>query len=363
MKKFCSTCGNQLELSQRFCIKCGAVNPFFVSAFTFLSDQSDELEKLRLEKERIDKELAEKEEKQAEFMKQEQLRREAEESEKLKVERLEKERVKREQLELEKMESNLKEELLRVKEETIQHQKETIDLVKEVREELIQIEEGNKRLKEEIAILSKAKFSEREQATALPSVNTVAKKSSKEKGMIVSLLVVLLGLTSVLAFFYFTNRHDNQTIETPLVSQQEVLLQPANVTPDIMDTVAVKDSDAVNTDTVEIQTIKAAPVVVEPKTETEAAPPKPKVEFVLTEAKIVRDLIGKKISGCDIIIGSSAEIELVSNLTLVEKLPSGSLKYKFTAVIVQGSDTFTAVPYIYYTTGGAFIKIDGTNCE
>ncbi|MES2622662.1 MAG: zinc-ribbon domain-containing protein [Bacteroidota bacterium] len=360
MKKFCSACGNQLELSQRFCIKCGAVNPFFVSAFTFLSDQSDDLEKLREEKERIDKELAEKEEKQAEFMKQEQLRREAEESEKLKLERLEKERVKKEQLELERMESNLKEELLRVKEETIQHQKETIDLVKGVREELIQMEAGNKRLKEEVANLSKDRFSDREYTE--PAI-APKQKSKNEKGIIVSLLVILLGLTSVLTFFYFTNRQATSASELSSSSQQEVLLQSAETVPEVIDTVVFNDSVAVKTDTVEIKPARATPVIVEPKKETVASPPTPKSEFVLTESKVTRDLIGKKISGCDIIIEGPSEIEVVSNLTLVEKMPSGSLKYKFTLVIVQGSDSFTAVPYIYYSAAGGFLKVDGTNCE
>ena len=45
MKKFCSSCGNQLELSKRTCSECGAANPFFIARFSLLEDQSGELEK------------------------------------------------------------------------------------------------------------------------------------------------------------------------------------------------------------------------------------------------------------------------------------------------------------------------------
>ena len=125
MKKFCSTCGNQLELSQRFCSECGVVNPFFIPSFTLLADKTDTLEKLRLEKERIEKELAEHEAEQKEFEKQEQLKKEIEELEKQKQERAEKERLAREKAERERLEANLKKEILRVKEDTEQYKKET----------------------------------------------------------------------------------------------------------------------------------------------------------------------------------------------------------------------------------------------
>ena len=74
------------------------------------------------------------------------------------------------------------------------------------------------------------------------------------------------------------------------------------------------------------------------------------------------DLNGKKISGCGVIIGSDAELKNVSNLVLVETTSSYN-KYKCTLKLTQGSDTYTAVPYLYYTDDGAIIKVDGTNCE
>ncbi len=115
MKKSCTECGNQLELSQRLCTKCGAPNPFFTSAFSFLSDQSGELEKLRVEKERIEKELSEKEEQQAEFIRQEQLKKEAEDAEKLKIENEKRKNAKKSEAEREQFEKELKEEILKIK--------------------------------------------------------------------------------------------------------------------------------------------------------------------------------------------------------------------------------------------------------
>jgi hypothetical protein len=363
MKKFCSTCGNHLELSQRFCSQCGAVNPFFVSTFSFLSDQSEDLERLRLEKERIDKELAEKEERQAEFRKQEQLRREAEEAERLKLENQEKERLAKEQQERERIDLALKQELLRVKEETELYRRTTSDWVQEVKQDLQQIGEDNKRLKEEVANLSKAGLSERSRPYS-ESENTVTEKSPKTKGLMVSLFVVLLGLTSVLAFFYFTTRYDNTAIQTPVPQKQEVMLKPLDAQPVSIDTIASTDTTRVAVDTASTaqKTNVASIPTAEIKTPS-SEPVKPKENFVLDEARVRKDLVGKRISGCDIIIGSASEIEQISGLVLVEKLSTGGQRYKFTAIIAQGKDNFTASPYIYYTSGGAFIKIDGTNCE
>lgn len=134
MKKFCSSCGNQLELSQRFCGQCGTVNPFFVAAFTLLSDQSESLEKLRLEKERIDKELQEIEEAQKEFERQELLKKQAEEEERLRIERIAHEKIQREIAERERIEANLKREIERVKEETQKELERQQQLIKQAAE-------------------------------------------------------------------------------------------------------------------------------------------------------------------------------------------------------------------------------------
>jgi hypothetical protein len=360
MKKFCSKCGNHLELSQRFCSQCGAVNPFFVSTFSFLSDQSDELERLRLEKERIDKELAEKEEKQAEFRKQEQLRREAEETERMKIEDQEKERLAKEQQERDRVEQALKQELLKVKEETELYKRETTDWVKEVRQGLQQIEQDNKQLKEDVANLSKAGKVVSENA------NTTIERSPKTKGFMISLLVILFGLTSVLAFLYFTTRYDSTSVETSVAKQQVMQKPVENAQSVATDTVAATDTARLLVDTL-ARKAKTA-ITPSPKTEmkvmvSETAPPQPKENFMLDEARIRKDLIGKRISGCDIIIGNASEIQQVNNLVLIEKLGSGNLRYRFTAIIAQGKDTYTASPYIYYNAAGAFVKLDGTNCE
>ncbi len=365
MKKFCSTCGNQLELSQRLCTKCGTVNPFFVATFSFLSDQSDELEKLRFEKERIEKELAEKEEKQQEFIRQEQLKKEAEEAEILKLEKSEKEKQIKANLEVEKEQMSIKKEIMkRVKEESDQYKTETSSWMKEVKEELKQIEEDNKRLREEVASLSKLK---QEAKTEVPN-QAVLEKSSKEKRLAVSLIVILICLTSVLAFFYFTTKHSNEQTEIPLESKQEVMLEPINSDPIVVDTTLATDTATIAVDTFLTKEKELANNVLA-KTEskapasTEIKPVKVHDEFVLNEAKIKRDMVGKRISGCDIIINSSSEIENVASLVLVEKVASGNKKYKFTVSISQGGETYTASPYIYYNSVGGFIKIDGTTCE
>jgi hypothetical protein len=84
---------------------------------------------------------------------------------------------------------------------------------------------------------------------------------------------------------------------------------------------------------------------------------------VINEARIKHDLIGRKLSGCDIMLKSLSEIKAVSGLSLVEKMQSGFLKYKCTVKIDQDGEKFTASPYVYYTSRGEFLKIDGTNCE
>ena len=85
--------------------------------------------------------------------------------------------------------------------------------------------------------------------------------------------------------------------------------------------------------------------------------------FSISEEKVKTDLVGKKLSGCGVVINSYAEVEGLSNLVFIEKLGSGQLKYKCTARIAQGADNYTAVPYLYYSTDGILQKIDGTNCE
>jgi hypothetical protein len=87
------------------------------------------------------------------------------------------------------------------------------------------------------------------------------------------------------------------------------------------------------------------------------------VGFNLTPARVMGDLVGKKLSGCDITINSSSEINNIANIVLIEKLSASYFKYKCTVKIKQGTETYTASPYLYYSAEGSMIKVDGANCE
>lgn len=391
MKKFCSSCGNQLELSQRYCSECGIVNPFFVPAFILLSDQSDVLEKLRIEKEKIEKELAEKEEKQAEFVRQEMMRKELDENDRRRKENLEKELILREALEREKFEENFKKEILRVKEETEQYKQETIDMLRQMRDEIQQqIEQEHNRLKEEFELVRKEQVVP-EQAevvrSAIPS--ELLEKNKKSSKAAVGLLLVVLSVGIGLAYFYFTNIYNSSSItkqnslstsdnvnETSL-SNSDSLNEAANIasvdtTNSIQEPIAEASTSAANNiadpQTVKNESRNSIPVMNvlnhEPtSTKRETSVVKEASTPSIDESKVLNDLIGKRISGCGVIINNSDEIQEIRNLIFVETLPSGYKKYKFVAKIEQGGDSYTATPYIYYSADGGFIKIDGTNCE
>lgn len=391
MKKFCSTCSNQLELSQRFCNECGAVNPFFVPAFTLLSDQSQSLEKLREEKERIEKELAEKENKQKEFQRQELLRKQIEELDRDKTERLEREITQREKAEREKIEANIKKEILQVKEDAEQYKRETIDLVREVRnevkQEILEIGEENKRLKHEVENLSK-QIPEKSEPVAFvaPVVTSVelteqpelvqatAEEPKKNNRVLKAVLGVVLLLGAGLAFFYYSNVSNPQTAAVSETTQTETAnatLEPSAAIQQIVDTILESDPPVENTPAVveepmkvnnAVLTTATKPAATKKVTTTEPVAEKVKNNMAITEAKVAIDLNGKRISGCGVIIGSDAELNNVTNLVLVEKATT-YIKYKCTIRLTQGSDTYTAIPYLYYTDDGAIIKVDGTNCE
>ena len=86
-------------------------------------------------------------------------------------------------------------------------------------------------------------------------------------------------------------------------------------------------------------------------------------QFDLTVSRAMDDLIGQKLSGCDIVVSSVSEINNISQPVFVEKLPSGYLKYKFNVTITRNNETHTSSPYIYYTFDGRFVKIDGADCK
>src|SRR5271167_2213025 len=107
MKKVCTRCGNQLNISERQCISCGAFNPFYIASFKSQRPATMEMEALE----------------------EQLLATEAQEQ-------------------LETAETGLKQEILRVKGETEQYKKQTLDTVNEMREELQHMDEENKRLKQ-----------------------------------------------------------------------------------------------------------------------------------------------------------------------------------------------------------------------
>lgn len=390
MKKFCSTCSNQLELSQRFCGQCGVVNPFFVPAFTLLSDQSQSLEKLREEKERIERELAAKEDTQKEFQQQELLRQQIEALNREKTERLEKEIAEREKAEREKSEANIKKEILQVKEEAEQYKRETIDLVREVRnevkQEILEIGEENKRLKHEVENLSKqipeksepvvfvapvvSAFELDEQPEPLQPTTDAPKKNNRALKAVLG-IVLLMG--AGLVFFYYNNINNKQTAVSETAKTETANTPTESSTPvqQIVDTILESDAPAEKKEVVVAEPMKVnnavlitatKPATIKKATATEPIAEKPRTNIAITEAKVTIDLNGKKISGCGVVIGSDAELKNVSNLVLVERTTAYN-KYKCMLKLKQGSDNYTAVPYLYYTDDGAIIKIDGTNCE
>ena len=484
MKKFCSNCGNQLELSQRNCSQCGEGNPFFVAAFTILSDQTDALEKLKQEKEKIEKELQEKLQAQLEFERQEQIRKEQEEAEKIRMqqlqaakkesERLEQERIaeliKREKEKLEKeleeklqarlkaereqqllreqeearkmkaneleiarreaerietllhqekeklarelqqklesklvaereqrlkqeqeeaekirlqklaadqmiaeqekMEAALQSEILLVKQSSQEYQKQTIDLVNGVREELQQIEVENKRLKQEVENLHRI-LPDKTEAYSAPIVAepSIAEARFERKALSAIIGFVFL-IGAGLLLFYIINWQTNR--------QASVVKESANVIPAAVESSASEPKEYIPVITSQVSDEKAADLtaIAQPdkiSKSSEREEPEVKREImkkpsssrtsVISPQSVAADMVGQKISGCDILIRSIAEVSGVSGLKLIEKLPSGQLKYKFSATITQNKQTYRTSPYIYYQTNGAFIKLDGTNCE
>jgi len=487
MKKFCN-CGNQLELSQRLCSECKAVNPFFIPAFSILSDQSESLEKLRIEKERIEQELQTKEKAQKEFERQEKLQNEIAELERQQAERVEAEKVLREKAEQERQ-AELQKELERQKvvqneieeiekekamhmeaekamreraekereeiealeqqkiirielektmrekagqeqiektreklerqkqlqkeidaletqkaaciekamlESSKQDEAESINTItavdeteqsktghlnlfleakREVREELERIEEENKRLKQELEILTK-QIAEKNEAVVSPVITEYSptvvepteelipgepKQSNLVQKAVLGVVVLLAGF---LVYFYFTIISNKQAalLNEPVETEAETA--PAT---QVVDTVLDGDISSAQTDStvsvpMEVSNAAFTPSTTNGNTSAETPVEKPKAEAKISVKKVTADLIGKTISGCGVTIGSDAKLDNVSGLVLVDK-SANYAKYKCTIKIVQGGDTYTSVPYLYYSDEGTLIKIDGTNCE
>ncbi|HLP49334.1 MAG TPA: hypothetical protein VK154_00475 [Chitinophagales bacterium] len=389
MKKFCSTCGNQLELSQRTCSGCKAANPFFVAAFTLLSDQRESLEKLRLEKERIDaekarieKELAEIEEAQKEFERQDELRKRIESLETQQAERMERERILLEQAERERIEAaNLKKEIQRVKEEAEQYGKHLIVPERNEHVEIAQETYKEKNNHEPVVavvtptVVAPAVVEEQpetihvEEPAATPRQPEPAEATQSNMVLRVLLGVVLV-MGAFLTWFYFAQ------IDKP-TSELSANTTEAGVSPEaidrsnkVVDTVLSGEEPTPKKDTLGNAPVKVSPAVLTTgstiaEVKSVSATPakeKPAGKYALSAAKVKHDLTGKKIAGCGISIGSESELQAVSNIVMVEKTAS-YLKYKCHVEILQGNDAYTASPYLYYSPDGSFIKLDGTNCE
>ncbi|MBL0310544.1 MAG: hypothetical protein IPP77_12985 [Bacteroidetes bacterium] len=363
MRKFCSTCGGQLELSKRFCTECGAGNPFFVPAFSLLGDQSGELERLRIEKERIERELQEKEQAHAEFLKQEELKRQLDELQRQKRENLEREKIERERIE-----ADLKNEISRVKEESENYKKKTISLLREIQDQLQQkIEEG--KVIEDIPVAA---------VQDIPTVIPIPEPRIKIEPEVpvhniqvrrstAIILFMIFAVVTIAGFAYYNifSSGPKQISETSKISEpssevssSEDSMEMAMLSKAAIDSVSF-ETGAVSTP-VSTATTSAA---TESKIAEAVIRKDPKKEFSLTSFRVKADLIGKPISGCGIVIHKLSEINRLNNLILVEKMSSGYLKYKFEIRVVQGNEIYTATPYVYYTPVGRFLKIDGTNCE
>ncbi|HLP19035.1 MAG TPA: hypothetical protein VK174_01965 [Chitinophagales bacterium] len=386
MKKFCSTCGNQLELSQRTCTGCRATNPFFVPAFTLLSDQRESLEKLRLEKERIDaekarieKELAEIEEAQKEFERQDELRKRIESLETQQAERMERERILLEQAERERIEAaNLKKEIQRVKQEAGQYGKHLVIPKSEEHSEQERhtVEENREQVVVAVTPTVVATVAEEQPETILAEEPAATLQQPEpveaaQKNMVLRVLLgVVLVMGAFLTWFYFT-QIDKPTGELSAnASEAGVSPEAIDRSNKVVDTVLSDEQPAERKDTLANAPVKVSPAVLTTgsavaEVKSVSAPPvneKPANKYALSAAKVKHDLTGKKIAGCGISIGSESELQAVSNIVMVEKT-AAYIKYKCHVEILQGSDAYTASPYLYYSQDGSFIKLDGTNCE
>ncbi len=342
MKKFCNKCGNQLDLGKRACVICNAFNPYFIAGFTPTSN--DESANSSVSEKQFNGAVTEqpvvKNDYAADLV-----------------------RMRREQLEQQRAEQELKNELQKVKEETEQYKRETIELVTEVKKELQDIENENKLLKEKVESL-KANPAIRNSEPPVTIAQVAEHKTASKKGitvLIVSGLVILVTAASWMFFHNSSNNPASNTASLQPVMKPEIIKDVKNeisrpVTKN--DTVPAKKLIAV-------ATYPAAAKPVTPSTVTVVQPvKKPATEgFSLTETKLKADLVGKKLSGCDVTITSASEINSISNLVLVDRLSASYLKYKCIVKIKQGNEAYTSSPYIYYSAEGSFIKVDGTNCE
>jgi|GEM_PF-6233846 hypothetical protein len=342
MKKFCSKCGNRLDLGKRTCTICSAFNPYFIAGFASSEDNEtgSNISEKQANGQVLEQPLV-KNDYAADLV-----------------------RLRREQLEYQKNEFELKNELLKVKEETQQYKKETFELVTEVKKELQDIENENRLLKEKVESLKSSATTQQVELT--PSAVTPAEhKTESKKGMVILAVSVLFIVVAAASWFFF-----NHTTKNPQVNTAGVI--PIGNNPDLNSTENRNLSPRpAKTETAPAKKLLAVAGVASaakpvPSVPAPVAQPVKKSApeaFSLTESKLKADLIGKKLSGCDITINNAGEINSISNLVLVDRLSASYLKYKCIVKIKQGNEAYISSPYIYYSAEGSFIKVDGTNCE
>ena len=352
MKKFCSKCGAQLDLAKRTCITCQAFNPYFIAGFKTSNNDNIQVESIAIVAEH---EIAESNQIiQATVMQKENA--------------AEIESLNQKQQEQQKAELELKNEILKVKEETEQYKKETFDLVKEVQRELHDIEAENKLLKEKVELLKNNHPAEQVELVA-QAPQAFAHKQESKKAITTMAAIMLLIVVTTISYFFFSKTTKpstvNSTNNTKPVKQSSIAEnKPAEKVVTRDTTLHPKLLAAANTAMVTkaLPTVAPTSIIAKPAPAPVSSSKAPSV-FYLTEARLKTDLIGKKLSGCDITINNSAEINSIGNLVLVDRLSASYLKYKCIVKVKQGNDTYTSSPYIYYSAEGTFIKVDGTNCE
>jgi hypothetical protein len=358
MKKLCNKCGSELDLSKRLCDNCGAFNPFFISSLKQQSFSSDKIEKRKLEELAVNhmRDTVGLEEK-------------APDSNFYSVP--------------DKTEPDLKSEIQRIKQESELS-------TKEIREELRHIGEENRKLRDEIESISKNRLPVKEAEAAIIGVPVQHETKAEKKGtgLVIAIWTAVLLCGFVLGYFFLNKINEPQTakasadVKKPaaVVNTEPAKLADAATTSEaaagvtkdsIAEVVRESGAKAPAQDNKLIAAVSSAPVpakkpksVVKPSG-SHPQPDKPvnKEEFILNEAKAKNDLVGRKLSGCGISVNKAAEVVSLQNLVMVEELPTGAMKYKCIAKIVQGGDTYTVTPYMYYNPDGVLINVDGTNCE
>lgn len=406
MKKFCSECGHPLEISKKFCSDCGTSNPFFSISHEIPSARASAIDTLRARKESIERELEEIEREQKEVQRKEKLRMEMEELERQRIVRLEKEKEIKERFEREGLEAVIKKELEQVKAETEQYKHQTNELLKELKGVVLQIDEENRKLKEEVQQITRTQVVVNQpiqlqpdivdeeietliqSVEAEPSTDSIYEEEGTSKpneeiqevtgsswrtGVGILLVLILIGAG---AYWYSVYRPETSIAPTE-VRMEVAASNPEPETTSSSETRPQTEEATVNTveQTPTEATGAEKDMAEKPKSATkgmevkvlppiESKPEKEKTHFVLSEAKVKDDLIGKKLSGCGITLTGSSEIQSITNPVMIEDATAlGYIKYKLSLRLVQGGETYNVTPYLYYSPSGKFVKVDATNCE